>query len=284
MHNRMRAKERVNPGTRRVLSPGEQKGTVHLLGENRWIGEKGPGIRSGERPVERQNGRKGKMVKQRTKSQNVRIRVSIVPGRIGREIRVVPFLVKKFLFSRPSLPPKFLLLLLLESRIRWRAGRSVASPESMIDREKTVESAWTKITGFCLRNSNLSPFNPIEIPNFCQLYIFVRSDLDHILSKFPIIIFVQSDLFPILITSTTSSKFPTFANYISLFDPILITSYWNFQLLPIIYLCSTRSFPNFDHILSNTKFPTFANYISLFDSVFSQSWSHPIKISNFCQL
>ena len=50
------------------------------------------------------------MVKQRTKSQNVRIRVSIVPGRIGREIRVVPFLVKKFLFSRPSLPPNFLLL------------------------------------------------------------------------------------------------------------------------------------------------------------------------------
>lgn len=40
------------------------------------------------------------MVKQRTKSQNVRIRVSIVPGRIGREIRVVPFLVKNSLFSR----------------------------------------------------------------------------------------------------------------------------------------------------------------------------------------
>ena len=248
MHNRMRAKERVNPGTRRVLSPGEQKGTVHLLGENRWIGEKGPGIRSGERPVERQNGRKGKMVKQRTKSQNVRIRVSIVPGRIGREIRVVPFLVKKFLFSRPSLPPKFLLLLLLKSRIRWRAGRSVASPESMIDREKTVESAWTKVTGFCLRNSNLSPFNPIEIPNFCQLYIFVRSDLDHILSKFPIIIFVRSDLFP-----------------------ILITFYRNFQFLPIIIFAR----PDLDHILS--KFPIFANY----NLCSTRSWSHPIEISNY---
>ena len=62
-----------------------------------------------------------------------------------------------------------------------------------------------------------------------------------------------------------------------MFDPILITSYRNFQLLPIIYFYLTRSFPNLDHILSKfpiiisvrpdlfpililSKFPTFANY------------------------
>lgn len=82
------------------------------------------------------------MVKQQTKVKTSVSGLSIVPRRIGREIRVVPFLVKIHLFFTAPFPKTRI------ERGKWDSMTSRAEccvSGSMIDREKTVESAWTKV-------------------------------------------------------------------------------------------------------------------------------------------